>query len=253
MTATRRISAKKYIYTFVLPVLLGVVFLSNPLFGQVDSSRLTFTLMTGDILLQKPNSDGWIKAGPDSSFGVGDNIRTKKESNAEIHLGDTQYLRIAPMTIISVDSVLYKDRVPVSFRVIINSGDVWGDLKKKGNSTRLDIQSGPINTNIENGIFRISVGADGTTELKIYEGTASIEHSADSASADTLTKPKALEHSKPDSAVAENITAWKASLGPMEKLIVTAKGKIVYTGKFSPDDIDEKSEWVDWNKKRDLH
>ena len=92
-------------------------------------------------------------------------------------------------------------------------------------------------------ILRFAIGTDSTVEARAYEGTVVA----------TLFNLDIAIDSINDNAFPEYVdsTGKRLYLHLLEKILLTNQGKLVFQGAFTPDDIDEKTDWVDWNKTRD--
>lgn len=210
-----------------------------------ESARQDIALryLEGTVRLQKPESEGWMTAESSMVLVPGDKIQTSNESRAELAIAADKSIRIDQNSTIALKK--YPDSLSILPTTInLVQGDFWGQFSgldtlfelvcplKSGNSLNLKCPDTTF------AIFRIGIGADSTFEARLYDGTMIIFFSKPDSLRDSLNS--GYYHSS-------NSVLLKSS----EKILISSSGKIVFKGAFSPDDIDEKTEWVEWNKTRD--
>jgi hypothetical protein len=253
----------RHAFYFAIRVIsISLLLYGFALAAQQDTTwgvRVSF--VQGAIRIQKPGMEGWLKADTGLSYFPGDKIQAGKKSKAELTLSDGQIIRLGQNSTIALMNVadsksdtsltgdIQSSLIPKSFQLI--EGDFWsfdkGSLNKSRKLFFESFKKGTVEIapNPDTGIvvLRILIGADSTVEARVYEGTAAV----------TLNGLEATVDSTNDIAFPEytDSTGIKLCLYPSEKILMTYRGKLVFKGSFARDDIDEKTDWVDWNKTRD--
>jgi hypothetical protein len=204
---------------------------------------ITINYIDGTVRIQKPESEGWMTAETSKVLAHGDKIQTSKKSRAELTITANAIIRIDQNSTIGVNK--QTDSLPISETLAkLGPGDFWGRFSGLDSSFKL---VSPLKSSSSLTLtfpdtaftrFRISIGTDSTFEARQYSGTMVLSFSKPDSVRDSLN----IENNQ-----IENSVFLKSS----EKILVTSSGKIVFKGVFSPEDIDEKTEWVDWNKTRD--
>lgn len=232
------------IYLFLLPTLI---------FAQSSGqSKPIIQFIDGNVHIQNPHSKGWIKSSVNDTVDAGHQIMASEASKAEIKLTDRQLMRIGPLTTARTDSI-------APAKITLVQGNFWFDIDAQivptMPSLKISIDHGVLNsipdsTSPKN-VYRMTIGKDGTSEIKVYEGRLNLNFipvSIAAESTDTAIVSDSLKETAKNQTPARN---WTAVLTNMQRLIANSNGVIVIKDEFNPNDIDEKSDWVSWNKSRD--
>lgn len=218
------------------------------LFCLIGSSRgqeeipdvASLTYLEGAARVRKPGSEGWLKIEESESVSAGDSVRSLSDSRAEIKLADNYIIRIGSSTIIGIDGAA---------DMTLQSGDIWAVIRPTERLGSMMIRSPVTIAEIGDAVARFSVGKDGSTEIKVYDGQidlrillARIEE--ESESSDSISEGPA---DTLDAVIGEEEILLEAN----HKIIVTSAGKIVHHSAFGSNDLDEDTDWVRWNKERD--
>lgn len=230
-----------FIRVLMRPVFVILLFLVGSSKGQEDiSGPASLTYLEGAARVRKPGSEGWLKIEESAIVSAGDSVRLLADSRAEIKLVDNYIIRIGPLTIIGIGDAA---------EVTLPSGEIWTVIKPIEQPGSMTIRSPVTIAEIGEAVARFSVGEDGSTEIKVYDGQidlrilpARIE--PESESSDSISNEAA---DTPDAVIGEE----EILLGANYKIIVTSGGEIVYHSAFGSNDLDEDTDWVRWNKERD--
>ncbi len=229
------------IRAFMRPVFVILLSLVGSSKGQEDISGLTsLTYLEGAARVRKPGSEGWLKNEESAVVSAGDSVRSLADSRAEIKLADNYIIRIGPLTIIGIDD---------AEEVTLQSGDIWTVIEPIEQPGSMKIKSPITIAEIGEAVARFSVGEDGSTEIKVYDGQIDLRilparTEPESESSDSISN-EATDTT--DAVIGEE----EILLGANHKIIVTSGGEIVYHSAFGSDDLDEDTDWVRWNKERD--
>jgi hypothetical protein len=196
--------------------------------------------LEGAARVRKAGSEGWLKIGESAIISAGDSVMTLADSRAEIRLADSYIIRIGSSTIIGIADTT---------DVTLASGEIWTTIKQIDQFPGMRIESPVLVAEIEEAIARFSVGKDGSTEIKVYDGQIRLSilpvvAEPDSASSDSISYETA---DMPEITAPES----KILLETNQKIIVTSVGEVVFHGDFDRHDLDEDIEWVRWNIDRD--
>ncbi len=196
--------------------------------------------LEGVARVRKAGSEGWLKIGESTIISAGDSAMTLADSRAEIRLADSYIIRIGSSTIIGIADTA---------DVTLTSGEIWTTIEKIDQLPGMRIETSVLVAEIQEAIARFSVGKDGSTEIKVYDGQIRLSilpvvAEPDSASSDSISYETAdmLEITVPEK---------KILLETTQKIIISSGGEIVFHGDFDRDDLDEDIDWVRWNKERD--
>ena len=229
------------IRAFMRPVFVILLFLVGSSRGQEDISGLALlTYLEGAARVRKPGSEGWLKIEESAIVSAGDSVRSLADSRAEIKLVDNYIIRIGSSTIIGIGEAA---------EVTLQSGEIWAAIKPIEQLGDMKIRSPVTIAEIGEAVARFSVGKDGSTEIRVYDGQIDLrilpaKVEPESESSDSISNDAA------DTPVAE-IGEEEVLLEANHKIIVTSGGEIVYHSAFGSNDLDEDTDWVRWNKERD--
>ncbi len=214
-----------------------------PLSANADGTDFTLKYLEGTSRKKAPGSEGWLKLDSNSVIGIGDSVKTLEDGRLELQISD-RLLRIGTGTLIAISDSNIEYNMPEKTIELI-SGELWSMFISKE-----DVNRGLLlpKANVYGGDFdaRFSVGDDGTAEIKVYSGEADITRRLipviDSIETDDGADSTDITDHTPES--------WSVTLDSNEKLILSSSGEIIFRGPFSPDDPDEQTDWVRWNKDR---
>ncbi len=204
------------------------------------SGTASITYLEGVARVRKPGSEGWLKVAESAVISAGDSAKTLANSRAEIQLIDNNVIRIGSSTIIGIGE---------KGELTLRSGEIWTVISRVGQIPSMMIKSPVIIAEIREAISRFSVGEDGSTEIKVYNGQIDIRVLPVTVEPESLSSDS-IFHEAADT--LEAVTGEKeVLLGAGHKIIVTSGAEIVFHAPFGPNDSDEDTDWVRWNIDRD--
>jgi hypothetical protein len=145
-------------------------------YGKDTGSR--FSGMTGqvEILLPGAGPDDWKLAKLDSALPVGTHIRTQEDSSAILSFGDMSTFVLKPESEVIIDS----PPGPES-KLKLVAGNIWANLKKiaENRNGSYEIEMNQAVCGIKGTTFAGEVKKDGTSTLKVIEGSVEFTSKAD--------------------------------------------------------------------------
>lgn len=238
MPSSRTLSAKSGL------LYIMIVFFLAPLFVNAEEVDIPLNYLEGMSRKKTPGSEGWLKLDSNSKIGIGDSVKTLKDGMLEFRISDGIF-RMGSNTLITIsrgDSREYGDGKAMN----LIAGELWS-VNDPDNDQRHGIFLPHASGFGADFVARFSAGDDGTTEIKIYEGELEISRLVIS-----MTDSTDIE-SDNDTAGDGGILpeSWSMTLESGEKLIISSRGEIICRNPFGPDDPDENTDWIRWNKDRD--
>lgn len=235
-------------------VLFIMVACAAAVFAQQDEKKGTVTYSDGQVK-RKPLSDELWKSAPvKTEILSGDKIRTYRQSRAEIDLAELDIIRLAPQTIIDILK-LYEETEEKKLKTRINleEGELWANVHKVKMDTEFDISAPVSAAAITGTVLRLKVGADSTTQLKVYNGEVRITNAPENKKlTPTSLVPHQIEAPREIPGPVEvSVNEWLYIVKQMEQITFDKTGKIISKGTFNTNDYDERSSWIRWNKQRD--
>ncbi len=241
MMAVFKVIQGLFLRASVRPVFaMFLIFVASSRGEENTSGVASITYLEGVARVRKPGSEGWLKVGESAVISAGDSVKTLANSRAEIGLKDNYIIRIGSSTIIGIVDAA---------EVTLKSGETWTAMEQVEQITSMTIKSPVTTAEIRGAVARFSVGEDGSTEIKVYNGQIELKIlpvmvEPESAPSDSIS------YDGTQTAEAD-IGEKEVVLGANHKIVVTSGGGIVFQGAFSRDDLDEDNDWVKWNMARD--
>lgn len=220
-----------------------------------DQKKGLVTETDGRVKKRTSQETDWINAEKNTPVNSGDRIRTYKRSRAELELLQLDIIRMAPETTIDIVK-LYEETKGKSkeTKIDLQQGDIWAKLGKKDATMKFDITSPVAGAAITGTVLRMGVGADSSTQLKVYSGEVRISNVPEKTNItpQEIGKPHEVPgpHEIPGPH-AVSLDEWVYIVKSMQKIVIGHNGQVESVGEFSLQDKDEQTEWVKWNLKRD--
>ena len=237
-------------------LLYFILFGSAILFGvsNENEKKGVVTYVDGQVKRKAVDQEEWQSAPVNTEVVTGDKVRTYRKSRAELDIAKLDIIRLAPRTIIDILK-LYEETKEKKIKTAIHleEGELWAAVHEIEVETEFDISAPIAAAAITGTVLRMNVGADTTTQLKVYKGEVKI------------TNAPQKKNLQPQSIVPQEVPGPQEIPGPhevtldewvyivraMQQITIAANGTVVSKGSFSTEDSDEKSSWIEWNKQRD--
>lgn len=187
-----------------------------------------------------------------------ESYKTMIKSRAELELSELDIIRLAPKT--TVDLVaLYEEAKDGKKKtdIKLEEGDLWAQVNSSDENNEFMMDTDIAAAAITGTNFRMSKDGE-LTEMKVYHGEVKISNAREKM--DKMKAVSVSEFRQPSQTLGPKQVAgpkqvsleeWVYIVKNMQKISFDKSGKVVSAGEFKADDSDEKTSWVEWNKKRD--
>ncbi|MCP4632594.1 MAG: FecR domain-containing protein [candidate division Zixibacteria bacterium] len=251
----------KTLMSVIILCICTIMALGDLLSASINNDKGAFTFVDGQARKQKTGDEEWQAAEVNTPVAGGDRVKTLIRTRAEIQLAELDIIRLAPKTTIDVVK-LYKegkDKKRES-QIEVEEGDIWANIGSLDANSALDLNTAVANATVKGTVFRVNVGEDNSTELKVYRGQVDIEGSTpvgdekptqDEKKSGSLSPKKTGAPKQVSGPKEVSMKEWTYIVREMQKIVISANSKVMYHGSFSNDDRDEKTDWIKWNKWRD--
>ena len=215
--------------------------------------RINFMLGgAGDVAIRHLNDTRWIAARFKMDIFKGDQLRTVAESRCEVKLSDGSIIRIGENSVFDFgESNLskYTRQVDASLK----KGKIWANVTKSfAAANKFEVKSSTAVCAIRGTIYRMDT--DSTTRVGVYEGKVDIGPTTD-------LRQQLQQQSRPGA--PQQIPGPTQIPGPfqvsLEQWVQLVQGyqlEVRANGRYAKTQIDSvkesRSDWVQWNKERDL-
>jgi hypothetical protein len=240
----------------VLGLLLLVLILAGSAtrVGRSDEKKGIVAFVDGDVKKQPPASELWENAPLKSAVNSGEKVRTYQQSRAELELVQLDVIRLAPKTIVFLDK-LYEETKEKKLKtdIKVEKGEIWASVHEVNAQTDFDIAAPITAAAITGTILRMNVADDSTTQLKVYKGEVKITNAPQRTDLTPKSiKPYQIQGPHQIQGPRQvSVEEWIYIVKSMQQITIDPKGQVASVGDFKSSDKDEKTPWVEWNKKRE--
>lgn len=243
----------------IVMVMAGMAFVAVGFIGLQQTQaptaigRINFMLGgAGDVAIRHLNDTRWIAARFKMDIFKGDQLRTVAESRCEIKLSDGSIIRIGENSVFDFgESNLskYSRQVDASLK----KGRIWANVTKTfAAANKFEVKSPTAVCAIRGTIYRMD--ADSTTRVGVYEGKVDIGPTTD-------LRQQLQQNSRPGApqqvpGPTQIPGPFQVSLEQWVQLVQGYQLEVRTNGRYAKTQIDSvkeaRSDWVQWNKERDL-
>ncbi len=229
--------------------------------AQEDSAasvhRGQVTFVEGRAKKQPVLTEDWLNAEKGSEIITGDKVRTLRDSRAELALMELDIIRLAPLTTIDIVK-LYEETKEGrdETQINVNQGNIWALVRKVEETADFNISTPVAGAAITGTRFRVDVGEDSSTVLKVYEGEVRVTNAP--GRKDLMPKElpqqgrQQIEGPKQVQGPRQvTFEEWYYIVKNMQEIRIAKNGQLLSSGSFSANDPEEQTAWVQWNLARD--
>ncbi|HPP06535.1 MAG TPA: FecR domain-containing protein, partial [Syntrophorhabdaceae bacterium] len=131
----------------------------------------TVTFVKGDAMLQRNNSQEWIKLKQGDLIKQGDSLKTGDKSTLEITFEDKSILFMRPNTLLTVNTLEKKGVFAIVNNINLKSGKAISNIKKiTGTEPRYEVTTPSAIASVRGTDFRISVDEKWATRAEVLDG-----------------------------------------------------------------------------------
>jgi hypothetical protein len=213
------------------------------------------TYAEGQVKKKPSVSQVWLNAPVNTEVITGDMVRTYPQSPAELNLMQLDVIRIAPQTIIDIIKLYQETKEKkVKTEIKLQKGQLWASVHEVSAQTDFDIAAPVAAAAITGTVLQMKVDDDTTTQLKVYKGEVHITNTPEK----TDLQPKSIVPTRVSGPRQipgphqVSVEEWMYIVKAMQQITINKNGGVVSMGGFQSTDKDEKTDWVKWNKLRDL-
>lgn len=186
----------------------------------------------------------------------GDKIETKRESRCEITLHNGDVVRIDENSIYTLEDVkVAEEKIQASS--FLSVGRLWATIRKIfSEDDYVTVKSPTAVIAVRGTIYRVDVAEDSLTTLRVYDGEVEVSPQATPTgmAPQKRTGPVGPPQDVPGPTDVQgprdvSVAQWMEIVKAQQQVVIKPDGK------FEKSDFDlledGKSDWVQWNKKRD--
>ncbi len=240
---------------FLVPILLLLVSFQET--SKEPVGKISFPLNRVFVI---PSGSSQLKmAYFNMDVFAGDKIETKRESRCEITLRNGDVTRVDENSIYTLEEIQVTEET-VKATSFLSIGKLWATIRKifsEDDYVRVKSPSAVIA--VRGTIYRLDVAEDSTSQVRVYDGEVEVKPNL--ASMGSMQPPKMEQPRQAgpptdvpgptDIAGPRDVSEkeWIEIVKAQQQLLVKPDGTVQKSDFDLVDDA--KSDWVQWNKKRD--
>ena len=184
--------------------------------------------------------------------------RTMVRSRAELELSEMDILRLAPRTTVDLVALYEETRTGTQKTdIVLEEGDLWAQVNSAGDNSEFMMNTDIAAAAITGTNFRLSKNGE-QTEMRVYHGEVKISNARDRM--DKIEPSSVTDFKKPGQIMGPRqvsgprqvtMDEWVYIVRNMQKITFDNTGKVVSAGEFKATDPEEKTDWVEWNRRMD--
>ncbi len=251
---------KGFLYIFsLLPLLLGFAWAASEegKTARPDQAKVTLLQGRADVLAKGTGEGKPLRVG--SLLDRDDEVRTAEKSRIEIQLPDQSILRFDQRSQFKIKTLWFDDKEGGrEVKVDMGAGKTWANVRKVfGSKKTFEVASANAVAGVRDTVWRMNVGEDRSTMIRVYEGTVEVYNPFVRAEVKPeeggFQAPREVkgpqEVPRPYQEVSKE--QWEQIvLTQMMQVLVPATGRPETPASFTAQE-DQKEEWVRWNQQRD--
>lgn len=241
--------------------ILAGIFLTTVSFMQTAKEpvgKITFPL--NRVFVIREGSSKLQMAHFNMDMFEGDKVETKRESRCEITLKNGDVVRIDENSIYTLEKVQITEKT-VKAESFLSIGKLWSTIKKVfTEDDEFSVKSPAAVIAVRGTIYRLNVEPDSSTMLRVYDGKVEVSPYSPSmgmrGKAPPDTGPRPIGPPRDVQGPTEvsgprdvSMETWLEIVKAQQQIIVKPDGSYKKSD-FNLEE-DAKSDWVQWNKKRD--
>lgn len=214
--------------------------------------KISFILGSpNEVNILKNNSKVWTNAKLYSKVFNGDKIKTKQESRCEIKLNNQSLIRIGENSLFHLKNISNE----ISEKSELSFGRIWFNLKKLLKKDRFTLKTPTAVCSVRGTIFRVE--SDSSTRIAVYDGAVDVGPVWIIQKQTPEQKRESGKSLQPYEVPAphEIPPPFEVTLQQWIQIVQGYQIEIKDDGKYAKtkinEAVDNKLEWVNWNKKRD--
>lgn len=240
---------------FLLWLCAGDAAAKRPVTVDIQGDEARVSLLEGTAEVAKSGQTDWKALHEGDVLDKGDQVKTGPGARMEILLKDGTVLRFADKTHLKLAALqIQPDAGTRDVRVDVVLGRTWANVSKT-----LGVQSG-FEIACENAVagargtvYRMNVNEDKSALVRVYDGSVAVSKPPQPVVVPSAVGPptKVGGPQPVPGPVKVTMEEWVYIVKSMQQIHIGADGKAEEPRSFTVEE--DRSDWVDWNKKRDAH
>ena len=226
---------------------------------RVRAQKGVITYLGGQVQIKKSGETQWTPGRPNMILGENDQIKVLAQSRAELILDNQSVVRLSENTALTIQKLEEeKTTGKENTRMGISLGRVWVKVSKFFNpASRSDMKTPTVIAGVQGTIYQLSVAADQSTTIQVYEGAVNVYNPFPKALPTTPGAPTQVEKPREIAGPREVKGPTTVSREEWTQIVLHRFQQITVTGREVPHPVsfspgkERQNAWVQWNEERD--
>lgn len=224
---------------------------------RTGAMQAVLTFYEGEVQYRRGGKGEFAPVQPNLFLAPNDEIETRDKARAELVLDNRSVIRLAANSRLKITKLLRQEKPraktqPVQAEFDLSLGSLWTRVTKIFNrQPKVDVKFPTAIAGVQGTIYRATVAADSTTNVRVYEGAVEVRGGGN------LTRPQQIgppQRVPPPQQVPGpqqiGLEAWVRLVRANQQVVISRDGRPSEPSRFT--DQGAELEWVRWNQQRDL-
>ena len=225
-----------------------------PVLVKIAKGEAKVTMLEGTANAVCPGQKGVKKLIINDLLKSGCEVSTGDKSRMELFLPDNSIVRFADNTSFKIMQVDAGQSGKRDVKIFVTIGKIWSNVRKAlGGKSSFEVSCENAVAGVRGTIYRMNVEDDKSALVKVYDGEVSVAAAAAKKDQKTpvagppkpIAGPTAVAGPK-----SVSMEEWVYIVKSMQQIRIKSDGRAEEPKDFT--EAEDKDEWVDWNKSRDI-
>ncbi|MGH7594858.1 MAG: FecR domain-containing protein [bacterium] len=226
---------------------------------RTSAMQAVLTFHEGPVLYRPAKRDKgeFMPVKPNLFLGPNDEIETREKARAELVLDNRSVIRLAANSRLKITKLLRQEQPgakaqPAQAQFDLSLGSLWTRVNKMFNrQPKVDVKFPTAIAGVQGTIYRASVAADSTTNVRVYEGAVEVRGGGDLLRPRQVGPPQRVPPPQQVPGPQQiGLEAWVRLVRAKQQVVIGRDGRPSDPSRFTDRGAD--LEWVRWNQQRDL-
>jgi hypothetical protein len=224
---------------------------------RTAAMQAVLTFHEGPVKYRRGSKGQFMPVEPNLFLAPNDEIETREKARAELVLDNRSVIRLAANSRLKITKLLRQQQPsakaqPVQAQFDLSLGSLWTRVNKIFNrQPKVDVKFPTAIAGVQGTIYRASVAADSTTNVRVYEGAVEVRGGGDLLRPQQVGPPQRVPPPQQVPGPQQiGLEAWVRLVRANQQVVIGRDGRPSDPSRFT--DQGAELDWVRWNQQRDL-
>lgn len=224
---------------------------------RTSAMQAVLTFHEGLVQYRRGGKGEFLPVQPNLFLAPNDEIETREKARAELVLDNRSVIRLAANSRLKITKLLRQEQPSAKAQSVqaqfdLSLGSLWTRVNKIFNrQPKVDVKFPTAIAGVQGTIYRASVAADSTTNVRVYEGTVEVRGGGDLLRPQQVGPPQRVPPPQQVPGPQQiGLEAWVRLVRADQQVVIGRDGRPSDPSRFADQGAD--LDWVRWNQQRDL-